>query len=207
MRFLPLGFVAAFVPVFIASCKSTKSVAECTTAADCGHGSGSSQPPPYKWTCKSGGVCSECTVDADCAAVDPRAALCILDPHEDAPNTCAECRVDADCAALGVAGKIMGSSTHCENGSCGPCAVDADCPGGHAVCVHSGGASQCRECVVDSDCKDAAFPFCTPVGGAYGVSYCGECRNYDGDADCKDPAKPRCAQETAFPYRVVCQGR
>ena len=204
MKLLTLALVATLLPVLAASCKSTTSATECTTAADCGHGNGPSQPPPYKWSCKSGGVCSQCTADADCAAVDRYAPFCVIDAREDAPNTCAQCRADADCVALGGAGTIVGSSTHCANGSCGPCATDADCPGGHATCFHRGGASECRECVVDADCKDPAFPFCAPTGDT-GISYCGECRDYKLGADCKDPAKPRCKQGAVFPFRVVCQ--
>jgi hypothetical protein len=208
MKLLTLAFVATLLPVVAASCTSStgsSTATHCASAADCGHGNGPSQPPPYKWTCKGGGVCSPCTTDADCAAVDPLGALCLVDPHADVPNTCVECRADADCAALGAAGKIVTSSTHCENGSCGPCATDADCPGGHATCRHSGGATECRECVVDAECKDPAFPFCVGVGGALGVSYCGACRDYKGSADCTDPARPHCAPGAVFPFRVVCQ--
>ena len=168
-----------------AGCTPTIGCAECATSSDCRD---SSKPACVL------GKCSQCAVATDCAAGQacfPKdhkcAAACTSSPAcpSDAPTcnvqtgACVGCSTNQDCA--GMKGAPICEPTRAQ---CSECATNSDCGAAAPACdLNDGKCHQCLVdaqcaapavcgvdrkchlgCSVDGDCKNSAFPKCTPQG-------------------------------------------
>jgi hypothetical protein len=162
------------------------------------------------------GLCVQCVQDSNCLqAAQPYCATDV-----DGGEYCVECTQPSQCP-----GTAPGCNSYYHN--CGWCFSDSDCPttapfcNGNESCVlpcDGGGqcptgacntdAGFCVECVQDSDCQQAGFPYCAADVGA--GNFCGQCV---ASSDCGDAGPCNgyslqcgtCASNTDCPAEVpIC---
>lgn len=204
-------------------CGPGKTCVECASPTDCG-------AYPGRPNCTSDGRCVQCASDAECTGVLPHCGTdgtcteCSDDAHCAAPlpicrnGRCNRCQSSTDCPSNAL--------PSCQHSGCNRCTSDFSCSGSYTCetgafigricttgCTADGDCdaargeicigSQCRQCMVDTDCP-AAAPHCD-AGNCYECLVAADCPSPlicdtgNGrcipcavSADCTSPGLPRC---------------
>ena len=114
----------------------------------------------------TGKVCVECVQNPDCKdPTKPRCDILDLSKTPQGFGTCEPCQTDPDCTHIP-------GLPHCETTT-----------------------GECKECIVDVDCKDPTKPVCDPANNKC-ITGCIK------DEDCPSPTQPRC--DTAVHQCDLC---
>ena len=158
-------------------CKSGTGCVECLVRSDC--------KDPKKPACDATNKCVPCTVNTqamDCTIGSADFCLVNADPTK---NACSQCNANAQCT-VAITGNRAVDQCDTNSGTCTLCEGNAACANATPVCKPGTG---CVECLVSTDCKNAAKPACDPV-----KNVCVPCLATSQDSDCKakDSTKPYC---------------